>query len=84
MGEHDKKMIVIMSLEPASEAIEITVDGIKRQIVVWWVISITGDKTRLKDLLLQSMKGIDRTIPSQNTKNKLRILRTKTGESKIG
>ena len=77
-------MIVIMSLEPASEAIEITVDGIKRQIVVWWVISITGDKTRLKDLLLQSMKGIDRTIPSQNTKNKLRILRTKTGESKIG
>ncbi len=71
-------MIVIMNSKVTSEEIEIVIEQIKSMGLKaesspsekQTIISITGDKTKLEDLSLESMKGVDRTIPSQNTKNK--------------
>jgi len=71
-------MIVIMNAEATAEEIEIVIEqiestGLKAESSSGekqTIISIIGDKTKLGNLFIQSMTGVDRTIPSQNRANK--------------
>ena len=71
-------MIVIMNAEATAEEIEIVIEqiestGLKAESSSGekqMIISIIGDKTKLGNLSIQSMTGVDRTIPSQNRANK--------------
>ena len=67
-----------MNAEATAEEIEIVIEqiestGLKAESSSGekqTIISIIGDKTKLGNLFIQSMTGVDRTIPSQKTKNK--------------
>ena len=71
-------MIVIINLEATQKEIDQVIEqiqstGLKTKSSSGeqqTVISIIGDKTKLADQSIESMKGVDWTIPSLNKKNK--------------
>ena len=71
-------MIVIMNSEATQEEIDKVIEqiestGLKAESSSGeqqTVLSIIGDKTKLVNQSIESMKGVDRTIPGLNKKNK--------------